>query len=476
MTESSERAPQMMLNFKTFPNEMISGLSGDEIDSHVLQTIDYNVDIDEDLSLNQDQDYWTDAPPSPLTLQPSSSHSSSLTSRRFSNPTSDEEINRLHQGGIPISTIRRNSWGKKLFEEWREQRKTRVLENELFADKLNCDLMHMDNEALSYWLSKFIVETRKRNGERYPQNSLVSLIAGIQGYLKFNGKNVNIFKDNEFESVRRSLDTSMKLSTSEGLGLKRRQSEQITFEEEEKLWDTVLGDENPGQLLDSLFYLNGIHFALRSGKEHRDLSIEQIHVDYSGSDPCIVYSEIISKTYQGGLKQRRIDPKVVRHVDTNFDNCPSRSHVRLFEKYLKVRPEGTTVFYLKAKKNYEHSSVWYTSVPLGHNTLRGSMSRICQKANINGRKTNHSCRTTCVTRLLESKTDDHAIMGRTGHRSLDGLRAYKRMGKENDLSTSIILDNNSKTAKLDNSTKQGSTSAAVYHFHSGCIVNIYNAK
>jgi len=226
MTESSERAPQMMLNFKTFPNEMISGLSGDEIDSHVLQTIDYNVDIDEDLSLNQDQDYWTDAPPSPLTLQPSSSHSSSLTSRRFSNPTSDEEINRLHQGGIPISTIRRNSWGKKLFEEWREQRKTRVLENELFADKLNCDLMHMDNEALSYWLSKFIVETRKRNGERYPQNSLVSLIAGIQGYLKFNGKNVNIFKDNEFESVRRSLDTSMKLSTSEGLGLKRRQSEQ----------------------------------------------------------------------------------------------------------------------------------------------------------------------------------------------------------------------------------------------------------
>ena len=93
-----------------------------------------------------------------------------------------------------ISTKRRNSWAKNLFEEWKEQRKTRVLGNELCADNLNSDLMHLNNESLSHWLSKFVVETRKRHGERYPQNSLVSLIAGIQGYLKFNGKNINIFE------------------------------------------------------------------------------------------------------------------------------------------------------------------------------------------------------------------------------------------------------------------------------------------
>ena len=40
----TERTPQIILNFKTFPNEIISGLSADEIDGHVLKTIDYNVD------------------------------------------------------------------------------------------------------------------------------------------------------------------------------------------------------------------------------------------------------------------------------------------------------------------------------------------------------------------------------------------------------------------------------------------------
>ena len=72
-------------------------------------------------------------------------------------------------------------------------------------------------------------------GKGTPQDSLVSLMAGIQGYLNFHGKNINIFRDSEFETARRSLDTAMKISTSEGLGLKRRQAEQVTFEEEERL-------------------------------------------------------------------------------------------------------------------------------------------------------------------------------------------------------------------------------------------------
>ena len=65
------------------------------------------------------------------------------------------------------------------------------------------------------------------------------------------------------------------------------------------------------------------------------------------------------------------------------------------------------------------------------------MKRLCETADITGFKTNHSLRVTNGTRLFQSGAEEQLIMERTGHHSIDGVRAYKCTSEEQHLSTCI---------------------------------------
>ena len=53
---------------------------------------------------------------------------------------------------------------------------------------------------------------------------------------------------------------------------KKKHAEALTIEDEDKLWEEgLLGATTPHTLLDTMVYMCGLYFALRSGKEHRDL-------------------------------------------------------------------------------------------------------------------------------------------------------------------------------------------------------------
>ena len=53
-----------------------------------------------------------------------------------------------------------------------------------------------------------------------------------------------------------------------------------------------------------------------------------------------------------------------------------------------------------------------------------------KEAGIIGYKTNHSLRATAAIKLYQSGVDEQLIMERTGHRSLDGVRSYKRTSRK----------------------------------------------
>ena len=82
---------------------------------------------------------------------------------------------------------------------------------------------------------------------------------------------------------------------------------------------------------------------------------------------------------------------------------------------------GNCILPYTSKKKAK-GSVWYTHTPVGHNTLNGTISRICRAAGISGFKTNHSLRVTTATRLFQSGVDEQLIMARTGHRSIEYWR------------------------------------------------------
>ena len=54
------------------------------------------------------------------------------------------------------------------------------------------------------------------------------------------------------------------------------------------------------------------------------------------------------------------------------------------------------------------------------------MGPLCKLGGISSYKTNHSLRTTATTRLYQSGVDEQMVMELTGHRSLEGIRSYKR--------------------------------------------------
>ena len=74
----------------------------------------------------------------------------------------------------------------------------------------------------------------------------------------------------ENSSFTMNLDAEMKRLQRKGHGLQKRQAEPLSLEEEELLWDKgLLGSANPQALVDTMLFMNGLYFALRSGDEHR---------------------------------------------------------------------------------------------------------------------------------------------------------------------------------------------------------------
>ena len=58
------------------------------------------------------------------------------------------------------------------------------------------------------------------------------------------------------------------------------------------------------------------------------------------------------------------------------------------------------------------------------------ISRIMSSANISGHFTNHSLQSTATTRLFNAHLDEQLIMAQTGHSSVKGVRAHKRIGEQ----------------------------------------------
>ena len=130
---------------------------------------------------------------------------------------------------------------------------------------------------------------------------------------------------------------------------------------------------------------------------------------------------------------------VIHHANTQN---PSRCFVRLFALYLSRCPEDSPPerFYLQPLSK-PTSTVWYSKQAIGHNKQQSVVQRICSAARITGYKTNHSLRATAATRLFHHNVDEQLIMERTGHRSTDGIRSYKRTSEDQQQQISEILNN-----------------------------------
>lgn len=109
--------------------------------------------------------------------------------------------------------------------------------------------------------------------------------------------------------------------------------------------------------------------------------------------------------------------------------CRQRCPVRLYELYVaRCPPDCPDAFYLRPLDKFT-ADRWYTSVPIGVNTLGNIVSKLCARAGFVGFFSNHSLRATAATRLFAANVDEQLIKLKTGHTS-DAVRSYKRVSDQ----------------------------------------------
>ena len=238
------------------------------------------------------------------------------------------------------------------------------------------------------------------------------------------------------------------------LGTFTKQAQVISMQVEEKLWNTnVLGENTPDKLHNTVLYLVGVNCALRAGDEHYNLHRQggctTLQFSFELNEmglKCLVYTEdSVTKTNKGGLKDMKKDRKIV-WVKPNSDwrHCL----VRLVEKYMSLLPKtgAKPNFYLQSlwcTKPY----CWFSTIPVGINTLRKTVSTLLKDAGLDGFFTNHSLRRTCATRLFQTGADTKLVKEITGHIS-DAVHKYQKTSIHQKMEVSKIIQGDVKPIKL----------------------------
>ena len=350
---------------------------------------------------------------------------------RFANPVSESDLQKCKNAAIPEKTRQNDRWALSIWCEWARYRNSLM---ESMVDPkypVNDDLTKINDDDLNYWLQQFIVEIRRRDKTPYPPDTLMQISSALQRTLRRYRENsgFSLFQDTQFQGFRDALDARMKFLRAEGIGVKRQPSDPVTRVDEETLWNSGVFNLDTAQgLLNAVFFYNGCAFGFRGMEEHKTIVAEQYEVgtDENGKR-FIRYYARITKNVQGGLKQRKLEPRVITHLQQE-DN--PRCLVKLYERYLSLIPRKGP-FYRKPlaetkSERYQYPRFGATCLPAYK--MANMFKELYKAADINtdGRKiSNHSGRVACGTRLYNSGFTDKAVMSRTGHRS-NAVHTYQR--------------------------------------------------
>ena len=308
--------------------------------------------------------------------------------QRFGPVVGEDELCTAVSESVPKKTREHTKWCVDTWSEWRLHR---ISIAKADSEKPP-NLEEMTNEQLNYWLSCFVMEVRRKDGSEYVGTTIHGLVCGLQRHLRAKrpGIVVDVLSGPEFHRLREVMNAKMKSLKKCGIGVKRKQAETISYEEE-LLWNKgYLGNSSPQILLDTMVWMNGLYFALRSGSEHRCLTFNQLEC----RDNVLIYTEAQSKNHPGGLAEHHDKPKVVYHYAD--ENNPSRCFIRLFKQYRSLCPSGVLPFYLTPLQR-PCADCWYSKTPVGRNTLGSTVARLCKLANIQGLKSNHLLHATAAT-------------------------------------------------------------------------------
>ena len=310
-------------------------------------------------------------------------------------------------------------------------------------------------EEICEWLCKFIAEACRSDGQEYTPRSLYLILCGLQRHLKQvqPDKDISLFRDPVFRPLKNVCDAVFKKLHRKGIGTQTKATPVLSQDEESILRkEGVLSLDNPVGLLNVVFFYNGKNFCLRGGAEHRNLKISQLRRETTiigdKEVSCYVYSKFSSRTNQGGLASLNQKNKIVQQYESDSG---SRCHVRILDKYFEVLPYDAVkndVFYLQPLPQVpsKPSEPWFKMTTVGKHTVGTMVKRMCDRAGISGRFTNHSLRAYGATTLFRAEVPEKLIQQRTGHRSIEALHQYERTSESQLVDVSYVMSHGTKVS------------------------------
>ena len=346
----------------------------------------------------------------------------------------DADIEKLKDKNTNRNTARTtNTWARR-FQKWQEDRGLCIQPSS-----------QLEPAELDKILQRYFAEIRKEDGSEYEPGSLRTMLSSLDRYFKEGGYKHSIIKDKEFESSRKVLNGYAIGLRERGKGKRKMRADPLSEEDEARLWEAgVLGDSNPTSLNHTVFYLISQHFGTRGCQEHHQLQVEHLKIVKKGDGSeteYIEWTEGLTKTRQGGLTKR------YRHLAQRvFATGGHHCAVRYLEKLLSKRPPSlrhSGPLYLRPlAKSTPVEAVWFSSQPVGVNSINSFMSTMAKQAGLNTsnkRFTNHSVRKTTVRKLQKAGLPPSKITAITGHKSHQNLDDYTDMDLDEHRNTTSVL-------------------------------------
>ena len=177
------------------------------------------------------------------------------------------------------------------------------------------------------------------------------LVTMFNLHLEKLGHQKKFLLSEKFTEVCNMFDNLMAERHPTGLGVPK-QTDFVTPDMEEDLWNKgILGETDPDNLCQTVFYFIGSRFGLHGGKEHHSFvrfPQSQITIQQKpDSSYYLVYCEFVSKTNQGSIHSCSKKGKISCTFCSGFR---PRCFEAIYKEYLYKCPEPTrfwNAFYLK---------------------------------------------------------------------------------------------------------------------------------
>lgn len=292
------------------------------------------------------------------------------------------------------------------------------------------ELTDVDEETMDLYIGQFMIGVRTVNGTDYEPDSLTALHRGISRSLELLGYSANIVTSAAFKISRDILSARKKTLKKAGKGNHPNRAEELTVDDEAKLWETgQLGVDNPRALQRTVWYHNTKYLGLRGNNESEQMRFGDIVIKTRNGMRYLEWNERSTKTRTGESTHSRAYAPKIFEDRANLDRCP----VRIFKLFTRHRHQESlapeTSMYLAINHMRRPDSfVWYMRSKLGINHLKAMIPIACMNAGIVGKKTNHSVRRAMCSQLLEGGVPPTAVAHLSGHKRLESLNNYHHPG------------------------------------------------